>query len=155
MHPNRCLLFRGEVAWSYRSTPTCTNALSKAHERVSRTLACSTTILTYTIHSFYPGLSQPRFAAIGSGAAQSSAAVEAPEGEEFTAGATFGSTPDESNGRIHEKSGRKVSHRANGARAARVVGSLEHPILPTPPVCAVSIMSLPSWLTNCFHSVRP
>ena len=34
---------------------------------------------TRSISRFYPGLSQPRFAAIGSGLAQSSAAIDAPE----------------------------------------------------------------------------
>ena len=96
--------------------------------------APDTLILTRSISRFYPGLSQPRFAAIGSGLAQSSAAIDAPEGEEFTAGASFDSGHEEP----HEQTRRKVSHRPNSNRATRVVGSLEHPILPVPPVRILS-----------------
>ena len=87
--------------------------------------------------SFYPGLVQPRFAAITAGAAsepqQASKAITAPAGEDCSADK---SDPCFGNGE-HEAGhldGHVARHRTNGARAAKVVGSLDHPILPMPPV---------------------
>lgn len=66
-----------------------------------------------------------------------SAAIDAPEGVQYTSTASFSSFGQD----IGEKEpSRRIDRiQASSARATKVIGSLEHPILPMPPVRLVII----------------
>lgn len=72
---------------------------------------------------FYPGLVAPNFSAIGPGSSQSSGKIGAPEGE---------MNADQES----DIGGKAKGGNVPAARATHVVGSLDHPVLPAPPVRA-------------------
>jgi hypothetical protein len=80
--------------------------------------------------SFYPGVAQ---SVLGPSIAAPSSVVgllDTPDGDSHIPSAEFGRSPRGSDTSGHHLRGR------NGPRATKVAGSLEHPILPMPPVCS-------------------
>lgn len=89
------------------------------------------------MRGFYPGLSTPHFAAIGAGSAMDSKPAGSIDAPEFARPDFAGSGPftnatqtPQPQSSVHDQS---VNARRS-ARATRVVGQLDHAVLPEPPV---------------------
>ena len=78
-------------------------------------------------NSFYPGLATPHLPSITAGSQESSERIGAPEG-------LFENPSNQWENMDDARAGPGRSRLPSPARATKVVGSFEHPILPMPPV---------------------
>ena len=135
LHTDGRVLGGREAAREARAAPTCADALSPPDAWV-RTHSCL--ILRVRVRGrvtlrccdcrFYPGLVSPHLPQIGAGHAEPAGRIDAPHGLGAGSDASmplWGGEPESGHG-----AGRRIS----ASRPTRVIGTLEHPVTPMPPV---------------------
>ena len=123
LHPDRCLNFRREAARTPWPPSPCPHVVPAPDARVSH-VRTHFSYVVLTTSRFYPGIAGPHLPAIGTSDSKAKEAIEAPAGDEFV-----------SNFRSQLRERKTGEGRVTAAtRATKVIGSLEHPILPMPPV---------------------
>jgi hypothetical protein len=122
--------YRDHTPWETQTSSPSTNALQAPYAGVLARSYQSDSLrdIEFDTSRFYPGLSSPHFKAIGAGP-QTAGSIHAPisETQEF----------DSPLSASHTKKYAVHGHRLT--RPARVVGSLDHAVLPEPPVSLTSL----------------
>jgi len=142
LHSVRRPFYRDYAPRKTRSPSPSTNALQASHAGVLIYFFARTALFRTLISRrsrFYPGLSSPQFKAIEAASSQTAKSIASPVSE----------TQDVNSPPSPSYTGKKATRGHRLARAARVVGSFNHAVLPEPPVSLTYLwITIPSLSDN-------